>query len=299
MLMELRQKISIQDHGGRGYANVTHCDIRLTPTLSGYRIAFDFKIETFSSKPEALYLIGWDVDLYHRGSGEPVIVGRLSDAQTGRPIEFNGHHNSVHQQLDMSAHDFILLVDRTHAKDVILEFDATPRFSNFDLYPNTQRGSLLVPHSEWIKLLNQAGLDRFELITIRIPVKESHFHTPFREALVKIREAESLYAHGHWNGAVASCRAAWKTILSATPSGGKALDHLLSPLIGDPHRKEFALAILRGFNDLLNQGVHLEGDVKSDKPPAELAPEDALMVLQLYSVMTGYLSSVVPNDRTV
>jgi hypothetical protein len=46
----------------------------------------------------------------------------------------------------------------------------------------------------------------------------------------------------------------------------KPFDHLLSSVIGDPRRKEFALAVTKGFHDLLNKGVHLEADVRMAHP---------------------------------
>ena len=45
------------------------------------------------------------------------------------------------------------------------------------------------------------GLDRYELIVIRVPVASSHLHKPFADALAKIREAEGQYTRGDWNGA--------------------------------------------------------------------------------------------------
>jgi len=293
--MELSQRISIGE-GHRNYAEVTHCQERVRPRLFGYRVEFDFKIKTFPSAGEMIHLTGWDVDLYCRLKSQPILVGRLAAALSDRPIEFNGRENSIHRYVDLGRNDFVDLVERTHAQDVVFEFEATPRFSNLDLYPKQERGFVVIPHSEWLKCLNQVGLDRFELITVRIPVKDSHLHAPFSEALQKIRQAQNLYVRGDWTGAVASCRSAWRTLLSAAPDQGKAFEHLLSGLIGDPRRKEFGLTVIRSFNAILNQGVHQEGDLKSATPPSDLAPEDALMVLQLYSVVIGYVSSVAADD---
>lgn len=160
-----------------------------------------------------------------------------------------------------------------------------------NFHPEISHGSLVLSQSEWLNIINGLGFDRFELIAIRIPVKESHLHTPFKEALAKIRQAEDNYKRGNWNGVAASCRVAWKTILSVSPQGDKAIEHLLAPAIGDPMRKQFALAVKR-FLDVLNKGVHLEGDVKGNEPPSELQPEDALLCLHPYTVVTAYLSLI-------
>jgi hypothetical protein len=66
----------------------------------------------------------------------------------------------------------------------------------------------------------------------------------------------------------------------------------LAPAIGDPRRKDFAAALIKGLNDVGNKAVHLEGDVKAGTPPADLSPEDALLCIHWYAAVIGYLSSV-------
>jgi hypothetical protein len=83
--------------------------------------------------------------------------------------------------------------------------------------------------------------------------------------LSKIREAERQYTRGDWNGAASSCRSAWRTILSSAPPGVPPFDHLLAPVIGDPRRREFAKALIKGLNDVANMAVHLEGDPKQER----------------------------------
>jgi hypothetical protein len=122
-------------------------------------------------------------------------------------------------------------------------------------------------------------MDRFEVISIRIPVASSHLHTPCVEAVAKIREAERQYTRGDWNGAASSCRSAWRTVLSSASSGVSPFEHLLAPVVGDPRRKAFAMAVIKGLNDVANEAVHLEGDVKKKTLPADLSPEDALLCI--------------------
>ena len=130
------------------------------------------------------------------------------------------------------------------------------------------------------------------MIAIRTPVASSHLNKPFAEAVDKIREAERQYMKGDWNGAAASCRNAWKTVLSSAPPNVSPFEYLLAPLIGAPERKEFATVLMKGLHDILNKAAHLEGDVKTNTPPTNLQPEDALLCIHWYAAMIGYLSSV-------
>ena len=183
-------------------------------------------------------------------------------------------------------------VDESHRGNVTFEFQATPQLACVQLHGSAEQGRLVIPHSAWLEHLNRTGMDRYELIAIRVPVATSHRHKPFSDALAKIREAERQYAKGDWNGAAASCRGAWRTVLSSAPPGVSPFEHLLAPVIGDPRRKEFAVALIKGVHDVMNKAVHLEGDVKTGMPPADLSPEDALLCIHWYAAMIGYLSSL-------
>ncbi len=300
--MELNQQIYIGDVGGRSYAKATQCDLTLKQTSLGYRLGFRFSIEPLDpDQDNPVSLLGWEVDLFYKGPEGPILIGRtfpgLADHGNERH-EIGRWGWYLTREFDLSAGDFVRLVDRTHSGDMIFEFDAAPQLYHPQHDPKTNRGVLVIPQSKWLEYVNGSGMDRFELITVRVPVRSSHLHSPFVDALGKIRQAEMQYLRGEWNAVAASCRAAWKTVLSVTPAEVKPFDHLLSSAIGDPKRKGFALAVIKGLNDVLNEGVHLEGDVKNGVPDSDLTPPDALLCLHLYSVVLGYVSSVMPtNDR--
>lgn len=57
-----------------------------------------------------------------------------------------------------------------------------------------------------------------------------------------------------------------------------------------PRRQKFALAVMRGFNNIINEAVHLEGDVNAGTPQADLKRDDALLCIHWYAVAIGYLS---------
>lgn len=237
-------------------------------------------------------LLGWEVDLYYQVEGRSVLMGRMLADLSEYPRNINGYEFNLSRYFDLRSDDFLQLVDKSHRGDVIFEFRATPLLSGIQHRGNTENGRLVIPHSTWLEHLNKTGMDRYELIAIRIPVASSHLHKPLVEALTKIREAERQYMRGDWNGAAASCRGAWRTVLSSTPPGVSPFEHLLAPVVGDPRRKEFALSLIKGLHDILNKAVHLEGDVKTGTPPADVSPEDALLCIHWYTAVLGYLSSI-------
>lgn len=251
--MLMQQEIRIGDQHGRGYARAASCDFHIEPSLFGYRLSFNFKFQPYTTgKTEPPILVGWVADLYFRDARGSVLVGRLhSDMSEGfKTIDDNEF--TRRRYYDVRADDMSRLAHKTHTGEVTFEFKATPIFAGEHQYPRTEEGRLVIPHSEWLNHLNRAGVARYELIVIRVPVASSHLHKPFSEAVAKIREAERQYDRGDWNGAAASCRAAWRTVLSVTPPSTEAIEHILAPLAGDPQRKAFAKVLTKGLHDILN-----------------------------------------------
>lgn len=289
--MLLQQEIYIGDDRYH-YARATTCTLKIERTMFGYRLDFNFTLVPFShEKEEARVLLGWEVELYYKEQGGSVLMGRMLPHLSERSTQSMNDDFTRRRYFDLRSDDFLQLVDKSHRGDVTFEFSATPVIAEVR-YAKTAQGSLVIPHSTWLEYLNKTGMDRYELIAIRVPVVSSHLHKPFVGAVAKIREAEAQYMKGDWNGAAASCRGAWRTILSSAPRNGKALEHLLAPIIGDPKRKEFAMGLIKSLHDTLNQAVHSEGDVKTDTPPTDLKPEDALLCIHWYTAVIGYLSSL-------
>lgn len=288
--MLLQQEIRISDQGSRSYARATACSLYIEHRLFGYRMNFNFTIEVYP-RENPITRLNWEMDLYFKEREPPILVGRLLSELMEHPRELR-YGFTVSRYLDLRADEFIQLVDKSHRGDVTFEFRATPQLSDIPHNGSTETGRLVIAHSKWLELLNQTGMDRFELISIRTPVASSHLHTPFVEAVEKIREAERQYTRGDWNGAASSCRSAWRTVLSSAPSGVSPFEHLLAAVVGDPRRKAFATALIKGLNDVANEAVHLEGDVKKKTLPADLSPEDALLCIHWYAAVIGYLSSL-------
>lgn len=291
--MLLQQEIRISDQGSRSYAKASACNLHIEQTLFGYRLNFSFTIDVYPRENDnPISLLGWEMDLYLEDKGQSVLMGRMLSDMREHPRELGRHGFTTNRYFDLRADEFVQLVDKSRRGDVAFRFRATPQLSGLPYNGSTEEGRLVIPHSQWLEHLNRTGMDRYELISIRIPIASSHLHKPFGDALTKIREAERQYTRGDWNGAASSCRSAWRTILSSAPSGVSPFDHLLAPVIGDPRRKQFAKALIKGLNDIANEAVHLEGDQKQGKPPADLSPEDALLCIHWYAAVIGYLSSL-------
>jgi hypothetical protein len=290
--MNLHNKITLGDHN-RNYAEITGGRLSIWKTFTGLRLHFTFNIKPFSKNDEQkLILNDLNIDLSFRTDSSTVLLGRMISALNESPRELTEYEFTFTKLFDMQMEDFIRLVDISHRGDMQFEVEVKPIFKNETRNSKSETGFFDIPHSDWIKYINRTELDRFELISIRIPVSSSHLHTPFVEAVNKIREAEQQYIRGDWNGAASSCRSAWRTVLSSAPPNTKAIEHLLAPVIGDPRRKEFAESLLKGLLDIQNKAVHLEGNIKTGTPSADISPEDALLCIHWYSAVIGYLSSL-------
>jgi hypothetical protein len=62
---------------------------------------------------------------------------------------------------------------------------------------------------------------------------------------------------------------------------------------GDPRRQKFALAVMKGFNNIINEAVHLEGDVNAGTPQADLKRDDALLCIHWYAVAIENISETI------
>src|SRR5947209_4024673 len=104
MFMEMTQPIAIGEQGGRSFAEVKDCDVRIEKAMFGYRVGFDFKIRPFNggSGSEPVVLLDWDVDLYYRESnGSSTLIGRMVPSLYDRKLELRGHPSSISRQIDL------------------------------------------------------------------------------------------------------------------------------------------------------------------------------------------------------
>lgn len=294
--MQLQGDIRIADCGGRGYASIKTCSLSIDKTFSGYELRFNFGISSNSgNEATPIELEELSVDLYVELSQKKVLLGRMLTELIYIPSHelVQNYKFSLGKSFYIPTNEFIKLTDETHGGDVVFSFDVMPVLRNSRYMAQQESGWLRIPQSEWLQLINRLDLDRFELITIRVPVASSHLHKPFADAVAKIREAENLYQRGELLGAAVACRAAWNTVMSSVPPSTPKIEHMLSSVTGDPRRKEFAQAVLKGFHDVVNKAVHLEGDARTGTPPADLKSEDILLCIHWYAVAIGYLSAAI------
>jgi hypothetical protein len=296
-MMRLQNEVRLGS-SGRTVAEITHCEVMTgLPTLFGHEFTFVFRVEPTNYRENPVTLNNMTVDVGLIENHNSLKIGRFT-SRNERPVLLNGKYSDIQQQLYLSCHELIVLSERTHQGDACFEFDVYAKFEDGMSYYD--HGRLTIPQTEWLKILNRLELDRYELIVIRTPVAASHLHSPFSDALNKIREAETELTKGHWNGVGVACRSAWNTVMSSVPKGvprDQRLEHLLHGVNGDARRQKFGLAVLKGFNNIVNEAVHLEGDVLASRAPANLTREDALLCLHWYSTAIGYLASVAA-DRT-
>jgi hypothetical protein len=208
--MLLQQEIRLADQSGTSYARASSCTIHIEETFFGYRLHFNFSLDVYPKNDgREISLETWEMDLYFNDSGRSVLLGRMLRQLNEHSERLGRHGFTLTRYFDVANDDFVQFIDKSHHGDVTFEFRATPVFSGLPYNGAMETGRLVVPHSQWLELLNNAGHDRYELISIRIPVSDSHRHKPFADAVTKIREAECQYTRGDWNGAASSCRSAW------------------------------------------------------------------------------------------
>jgi hypothetical protein len=275
-------------------ATITKCEIYAgTRTLVGHEVTFGFRIvPTLSAREKSLALKQLTIDIYLKEQGVRLLIGRFNSRNQG-PINLRAEYRDEQQQLHLRADEWLRLIELTHHSDVRFEFDATAEIDN----PGQQapvamgQGTLRIPHSQWLEIVNRIGAERFEIILLRLPT-ETSLKQPFAAAVEKIREAESFFMKGNWNAVGAACRAAFRTVLSATPPNTPAIEHLLQPVVNDPRRYPFAQALTKGLLNILNESTHLEGDTKTNTPPASLSRADSLLCLHWYSTVIAYLAEI-------
>jgi hypothetical protein len=292
--MILLQNAIRLENSNSASALITACEIMgpPRPTLFGKEFTFVFRVEPFEYKQNPLTLTRLKITISLLENDQSLMIGRFT-SRSDHPHLLNAKCVDIQLQLHLRTDELIVLADRTHHGDVSFKFDVVTHFGE-DIFPSSS-GTFVVPHSRWLEILNGLRLDRYELIVIRTPVEASHLRSPFSEALNKIREAEREFSKGNWNRVGVACRSAWNTVLSSVPSGtprDQRLEYLLSNVMGDPRRQKFAFAVLKGFNNVVNEAVHLEGDLKSSRVPSDLTRADALLCLHWYSTAIGYLASI-------
>lgn len=296
-MIELYNQAELHAGGDSIVGRVAACDISIRRRMYGYELSFEFQLTpTMHSRQKPLVITDFKAEVYLRDKHESLLLGRLYPGLYDTPETLGKYDKlKIERHLFLRPDEMMTLIDRTHHGNPDFEFKVAAVFQG-GVYDYARTGRMTVPQTVWLKILGQAEVARFELIAIRTPSSDSHLYQPFSEALDKIREAERQYLRGDWNAVGASCRSALRTVLSSAPAGTPPIDHLLTPVKGDPRRRAFAQAVSKGLLDVLNAATHLEGTPRAGVPPADLRAEDARLCLHWYSTVIGYLADIA-NPR--
>lgn len=292
-------------YGNYIFARITKCRVfGPVKTFTGVELTFDLQIEPTSKVTgKNPRLDALTVDLYLIKNSQDMNLGRLKS----RSIDSSSiNYSHEHQLLLLLTTDaFLKLVDETHFGDLemrlraqaLLRLDEEVKNSSggplTDLNPTYLSGEarIVFPHSDWLKIINNAKLEFFDLITLRTNLQNLPEPVSFVHAFKKLREAQDKFNRGDWNAVGAACRSAIRTVMSLKQGEKKPINSLLASVIDDPERKRFASSVMAVW-DTLNTATHLEGNHNEDLPPADFRREDAMLTLHLTAAAISYIAAV-------
>ena len=294
--------LELMTEGGQIFARLQEFDIfGGRPTLAGVEFTFTFVIRgtEFATNTElALANVQIELSVFLEND-QALFIGELRE-RVSSPYRVSIHEQSFQRKIDITHDAYWKLVDFTHHRDLELNFNVTASgtgktskgLETFILH-GERRGK--IPHSEWLKTLSTGEFDRFEIITLRTSLPPLGKHKDkYDSAFKRLREAQDNFNHGDWNSVGSKCRAAWLVLKTLIPTEQKnqAIELLLGSVTGDPRRKEFAAAVVKGVHDILNKATHLEGDSSAHTEPVDLQREDALLCLHWTSATISYVAAV-------
>lgn len=291
-------------HEQYNYANFVSCDLDLEPGIYGQRITITFHIAptTASAKDNALkqpVLERIDGELFLcEAPDRRTLIGRLLTLARQWPVSLSGGRTQFQMTLDLSSQELLLWADRTRHGNMVLEVELVARLLGVDFPRSVEKSRFTVPQSRWLALLEKSRLCRFEYISLRTPVRTSASFPVYDECFNMLLQAQLNYDRGDFNAVGGKCRSGLRHLLNwASPrSGSDAFDKLLANVIGDVRRNKFARTLVKGLNDVLNEGTHLEGT--AGQPTTDLRREDALLCLHWYAAIIGYIADV-EQGRTI
>jgi hypothetical protein len=301
--MEISIDTSLSAHGYT-FVRITKCKVSAPrKTFSGVQISFAFTISPTSLIVEgsSAVLEKLAIDLHLKDGTDYLYIGRLKNKFIQSiPLSYERERDL---QIEFRTDDFWKLVDITHYKDLELKLEIQARLKLEEPIKNSSGGEisgselqflegnsyLRFPHSEWLKILNRTGIERFDLITLRTYIRELPNENAFVQAFDKLKEAQDKFNRGDWNAVGATCRSAFKTLLHLATGEKRPIQKLLATVLDDPRRTQIANSLVPVL-DVLNASTHQEG--KSDLPPADFQREDALLCLHLTGAAISYIATV-------
>lgn len=226
-------------------------------------------------------------------AGSYLLIGALQP-NIEHPILYLNCPRDHMMQLELSSQELLHLADRTDSGGLRLRLSMNFMFSVPHGRSGPEHSEFEIPHSEWVQTLEKAALHRYELITLRTPLRGTPAYPIYDECLNMLKEAQETFNRGDWNGVGGKCRPIWNTIKGHAADQRKAVEELLNTVTGDPRRKKFGEAVVKGVIDVLNNATHLEGDPSKGTLPADLRREDAALCLHWTAALLRYLAEVDP-----
>ena len=163
----------------------------------------------------------------------------------------------------------------------VTEAPATLRMVSVgSILPLSGRGSLTVPHSDWVKkILAPLGVGDYMLMVLHVPPPSAD--GGLRSALRHLRAAEAFYADGKDGAVLQSCHAAFESF----PGWPKAIFDKLP----NQEKGEFLDKLLKESKGFMNAGRHVvqDGGLAGE---FDVEHRDSLFALALTKVWLTYLS---------
>ena len=137
---------------------------------------------------------------------------------------------------------------------------------NVEITQPAGRGTdLRVPQSEWLKMLQEMGYERFRML--EIPIPEPPMGTVIDDALGHIEAARKSFDEGDYDDVLVDCRKALEVIKKAINKNKIQLEAVLD---SSESKTEKVKRLQAGLRDFLSLGPHELG-AKIDRRDAEIA----------------------------
>lgn len=215
-----------------------------------------------------------------RKNGAYLILGSLNPLitkthlMTGRRINFNVSFPLDYRRLEVieeqrKGGDVWLVIDchvlYLRMKPVRVLHEAFRHERVQIAQPATGGNNLKVPQSEWLKMLQEMGYERFRIL--EIPIPEPPTGTVIKAALRHIEAARKSFDEGDYDDVLVDCRKALEVIKKAISKNEIKLDAVLD---SSESKTEKVKRLQAGLRDFLSLGPHELG-AKIDRRDAEMA----------------------------
>jgi hypothetical protein len=97
-------------------------------------------------------------------------MGRMLPDRSEADWKLERYGFTVTRYFELRSDEFFQIAEKSRSGDVVFQFHATPLLRGSQHEGSAAEGRLVIPRSAWLEYVNRTGLDRYELIVIRVPV---------------------------------------------------------------------------------------------------------------------------------